>query len=165
MNDYIGIRGWLATVKSITTENRDGKLWILGKMALLPYLEDRRMSLGGEDLGLDVLFHCYNEDTALLFKKTISERDHLIVSGDLSARNWLTTHGEPDTNFWLDEFTVDRNNQKVSPLVGVSISSNEDELLDSADRRYAGTCVFCGGNTSDLFDIYTSRTYCGTCDV
>lgn len=165
-NDYIGIRGWCATVLSIKPTRKEGSVaYVVGKMTLLPHVKNRDIILGGKNLSLDVYFHCYREEVALKFYDNIKVDDTLIVSGDLNSRNWLEDNSQPTTNLWLDEFVVDASKHTVSPLAGKISVANELEYLLAANHRYDTACVFCGGDTTELADHVTERMYCNTCDV
>lgn len=164
-DDYVGIRGWCATVKTITPVRTEGKIsYVAGLMKLLPQLKERRVILGGKNLGLDVFFHCYQEEVAHKFFKGVKKNDKLIVSGDLSVRNWLEDKNEPDTNFWLDEFLVDASKHTVAPLAGKISVADELEYLIAANHRYGETCVFCGNDNIEIADNDTDRMYCNICD-
>jgi hypothetical protein len=165
VSDYVGIRGWCATVESITPQRKEGKIgYVVGHMTLLPRHKDRRVILDGKDLGLDVFFHCYTEEVAVKFFEVVKNGDTLIVSGDLNSRDWLENEDEPDTNFWLDEFLVDGSKHTVAPLSGKIDVADEEEYLIAANYRYAGTCVFCGEDNNEIADHLSDRMYCGTCD-
>lgn len=159
--DYVGIRGWCATVISITPRRKDGRVdYVVGEMRLLPQLKNRDVHLGGKDLSLDVFFHCYTENVAIKFFSEVRKNDTLIVSGDLSVRSY--SKNEPSTNFWLDEFVVDESKHTIAPLSGRINVASEREYLTAANYRYNEECVFCGAGTSEILD--EGRMFCMTCD-
>jgi hypothetical protein len=163
-SDYVGIKGWFATVKSMVPMMKEGKVsYVAGEMALLPYQkENRDFQMGGKNLCLDVFFHCYTEDVALKFSEEVKEGDMLIITGDLSEREWRTDDCNLKTNCWLDEFVIDPNKHTVSPLAAEAMLSEEGEFCESANYRFDETCCRCGAETVKLAS--DNRRYCPTCD-
>lgn len=163
-SDFIGIRGWSATVLSINPKHDDNDKisYIVGKMKLLPKIKNRDVMLGGKNLSLDVFFHCYTAEVVDKFYKAVAAQDMLIVSGDLSSRHWQTDKREPNTNLWLDEFCKDDSNQTVSPLSGKINIASEKEFFKAANNRYSQECGFCEKENFKMAE--DSRMYCPVCD-
>ena len=163
-SDYVGIKGWFATVVSIVPMRKEGQIsYIAGEMKLLPHERGNRdFQMGGKDLCLDVFFHCYTEDVAQKFFSEINEGDQLIITGDLSQRDWRGDACNLKTNCWLDEFVIDENNHTVSPTAANVLMADDSEYNTVANLRYDDDCVTCGESTLKMPG--DSRRFCMECD-
>ena len=163
-SDYVGIKGWFATVVSIFPLLNDGQVdYVAGEMMLLPHENGNRdFQMGGKDLSLDVFFHCYTKDVAQKFFKEISEGDNLIITGDLSQRSWRGDACNLKTNCWLDDFLIDVNDHRVSPVAAKALIGSIPEFNTAANLRYDDTCFNCGEPTSKM--VGDSRRFCMKCD-
>lgn len=124
--------------------------------------KNREFQMGGKDLCLDVFFHCYTEDVAKKFFAEISEGDNLIITGDLSERDWRGGVCKLKTNCWLDEFVIDENNHTVSPTAALVLTDSDYEYNTAANLRYSPDCFHCGEPTLKM--VGDSRRFCMECD-
>ena len=163
-SDYVGIKGWFATVVSIVPMRNEGQIsYVAGEMRLLPHEKGNRdFQMDGKDLCLDVFFHCYTVDVAQKFFGEINEGDNLIITGDLSQRDWRGNDCNLKTNCWLDEFVIDKNNHTISPVSANILMSNTSEYNTVANLRFANNCVNCGELTLKMTG--DSRRFCMECD-
>ncbi len=163
-SNFVGIKGWFATVVSIVPMKKNGVIsYIAGEMQLLPHEKgSREFQMGGKDLCLDVFFHCYTVDVAQKFFREISEGDNLIITGDLSERDWRGDDCKLKTNCWLDEFVIDENDHTVSPTAANFLTNNHFEYNSTANLRYSVDCVGCGEPTLKMPG--DSRRFCMECD-
>lgn len=163
-SDFVGIRGWTAKVVSVIPTYKENKISaVVGQLNFFPHRKDRSVRLDGKDFSLDVLFQCFREEIIDTFFKTVKAGEMLIVTGDLSERTYSDYKPEITTNCWVDEFVIDKSRGQCSPIVGRLQSSNLNEFLATAQKRYDILCPHC---EKEMFFVpYETTKYCVDCDT